>query len=132
MRATKLIKEYVTKKVHEAYPETAEELAWYELKDKMEEAKKKATTIIKDYAETVIAELNVENGFEDEYALEIYNRLSMVSCGSCNKNKVYLAYYEAREKRIEKIAETIEEILINLELGGTRKDLDEMLANIGK
>jgi hypothetical protein len=132
MRATKLIKDYVTKKVYEAYPKTAEELAWEELKNKLGNAREKADEIIKEYAEKVIAELNIKNGFENDYCLEVEKHYSLVTFGSCFNSEIYNAYCKAREQRIKKIDETIEEILINLELGGTRKDLDEMLANIGK
>lgn len=132
MKATKLIKEYVAKKVREAYPITAEELAWEELKDKISKALEKADKIIKEYAEKVIAELNAENGFESDYCLEVYKHSSSVTYGSCRNSEIYNAYCKARDEREQKINEAIEEILINLELGGTRKDLDEMLANLGK
>lgn len=132
MRATKLIREYVTKKVNEAYPLTAEELAWEELEHKMFEAREKADKIVREFAEKVIADLNAENRFEAEYGLEMYKHYSVTTYGHCNNSKVYNAYRKAREEREKKINETIEEILINLELGGTRKDLDEMLANLGR
>ena len=132
MKATKLIKEYVAKKVREAYPMTAEELAWEELKNKLGDAQEKAYEIIMKYAEKVVAEFNAENGFEDNYRLEVYRHCCPVTYGSCRNSEIYNAYYKAREEREQKINEAIEEILINLELGGTRKDLDEMLANLGK
>ena len=132
MKATKLIKDYVAKKVNEAYPKTAEELAWEELENKMHKAQNKADEIIREFAKKVIADLNAENGFEDDYALEMSKYYSIITHGYCNGSNVYDRSCKAKEERKKKISETVEEILINLELGGTRKDLDEMLANLGK
>ena len=135
MRVTKLIREYVEKRVIAAYPKSEAELAWEAKSKKVNEALTKANDLINKASKKIAEEINVEFGLavggyrlegrEDTYHSVIYTTYY----GDCEE---YQACRNAEEERKKKIKETIEEILISLELGGTKADLDEMLANIGK
>jgi hypothetical protein len=132
MRVTKLIREYVAKKVNESYPKSAEELAWEERSGALSQAMTEASEIVEAFAEKVIAELNEKYGFAEGYDRLDKTQYAIVRCYGQFDDPIYKASYEARKNREKAIAEKIEEILIALELGGSKADLDEMLANIGK
>ena len=135
MRVTKLIREYVEKKVREAYPKSEAELAWEAKSKKVNEALTKANELINKASREIAEEINAEFGLavggyrlegrDDTYRSIIYTTYY----ADCEE---YKACRKAEEERRKKVKETIEEILINLELGGTKADLDEMLAKVGK
>ena len=131
MRVTKLIREYVEKKVNEAYPKSEAELIWEEKSKRTHEALSKANDLVEAYAKEVAEKFNAEFELGD-YSLEAFdgrNWFGTYWYGDCEE---YRASRKAEDERRKKIAETVEEILISLELGGTRADLDEMLAKVGK
>ena len=131
MRVTKLIREYVEKKVKEAYPKSEAELIWEEKSRRTNEALTRANDVIEAYAKKVAEEFNAEFGLGD-YRLKPFEGRNWFSTSYYGDCEEYHASRKAENERYKKIAETIEEILISLELGGTRADLDEMLAKIGK
>ena len=133
MRVTKLIREYVEKSVRANYPKSAEELAWEEQTKKMNEAIAEGNELVHEYQKKIAEELNIKYGFNEDYCLRdnsIYNAVRSNDYGW--DNPTYAKYRKARDEREKKISNTIEEILITLELGGTKADLDEMLKNVGK
>jgi hypothetical protein len=132
MRVTKLIREYVAKKVHESYPKSAEELAWEERSRTLNQAMTEANEIVEAFAEKVIAELNEKYGFAEGYDRLEKTQYSIVRSRGQFDDPIYKTSYEARKNREKAIEAKIEEILLTLELGGSKADLDEMLANIGK
>lgn len=133
MRVTKLIREYVVKKVNESYPKSVAELVYEEHSKKINDAITEANEKAFEFTKKLAEELNIKYGFPSDSNLQArdhhYNSIT-------NKynydSEIYQAYCKAKDERQKKIEEKIEEILITLELGGSKADLDEMLANIGK
>ena len=132
MRVTKLIREYVEKKVKESYPKTAEEFAWEERSKALSQAMTEVNEIVEAFAEKVIAEINEKYGFAEGYDRLEKTQYAIVRSHGQFDDPIYRASYNARKDREKAIEEKIEEILLILELGGTKADLDEMLNNIGK
>ena len=132
MRVTKLIREYVEKKVKEAYPKSEAEIHWEEKSNKVNEAITKANDLVEAYAKKIGEEINFEFGLNEGYRIKAYEGRNWFSTSYYGDCEEYQASRKAENERQKKIAETIEEILISLELGGTRADLDEMLAKVGK
>lgn len=132
MKVTKLIREYVEEKVRESYPKSAEELAWEEHGKNINEAITEANERVFEYAKKLAEELNARYGFPVDSNLSACNHYNSVRNKYDCDSEIYRAYRKARDERQQKIEETIKEILITLELGGSKADLDEMLANIGK
>lgn len=130
MKVTKLIREYVEERVYEQFPKTAEELAWEAEKDKMFKAIEQAELLIGAYAEQVVKELNEKYEFTD-YCLKKHNYYHVTDT-HYNDSIIYQMCIKANNERVKKIDEAIKNILITLELGGTKAELEEMLANIGK
>ena len=133
MRVTRLIRDYVEKSVKANYPKSAEELAWEEQTKKMNEAIAEGNALILEYQKKIAEELNAKYGFDKEYCLCAYDHYNTVRSNNYGGDSpLYEAYRKARDERENKIFDTNEEILLTLELGGTKADLDEMLKNIGK
>ena len=132
MRVTKLIREYVEKKVREAYPKSLEELAWETKSKKANEAITKANELVETYAKKIAEELNTEFGLNESYKIKAYSGRNWFGTSYYGDCEEYQASRKADEARHKKIAETIEDILITLEMGGTRADLDAKLEEIAK
>lgn len=132
MRVTKLIREYVVKKVREAYPKSKAELIWEEKSRRANEALTRANDVVEAYAKKIAEEFNAEFGLDEGYRIKAFDGRNWFGTSWYGDCEEYQASRKAESERDKKIAETIEEILISLELGGTRADLDEMLAKVGK
>lgn len=130
MRVTRLIRDYVEKRVREQFPKTAEELTWEAEKDKMSAAIEEAEKLMETYAEQIIKELNEKYGFKDYHMIK--HNYYHVTDSYSNDSEIYKASIKAKREREQKMNKTFEDILISLELGGTKAELEEMLANIGK
>lgn len=132
MKVTKLIREYVEKKVNESYPKSVAELVYEEHNRKINDAITEANEKVYEYAKALAEELNAKYGFPADSSLRACDNYSSITNKYDYDSEIYQAYRKARDERQTKIETKIEEILITLELGGSKADLDEMLANIGK
>lgn len=132
MRVTKLIREYVVKKVNESYPKSVAELVWEEHSKSLDSAVTEAHERVFEFAKKLAEELNEKYGFPVDSNLRACNHHNSIASRYNYDSEIYQASRKAREERQKKIEEKIEEILLTLELGGSKTDLDEMLANIGK
>jgi vacuolar-type H+-ATPase catalytic subunit A/Vma1 len=132
MRVTKLIREYVEKKVNESYPKSVAELVYEEHGRKINDAITEANEKVYEYAKALAEELNAKYGFPADSNLTACDHYNTVSNRYNYDSEIYRAYRKAKDERQQKIEEKIEEILLTLELGGSKADLDKMLANIGK
>ena len=132
MIVTRLIREYVEKKVRESYPKTVAELIWEKHEKSINEAITEANEKVFEYIKKLAEELNAKYGFPADNNLTACSHYNSVRNKYNYDAEIYQAYRKAMEEREQKINEKIEEILITLELGGSKADLDEMLANIEK
>jgi Fe2+ transport system protein B len=132
MKVTRLIREYVEKKVNESYPKTVAELEWEEHDKSLDEAVTEARERVFEFAKKVAEEVSEKYGFPTDSNLMACDNNRSIGRRYNSNSEIYQAYYKAREERKQKIDEKIEEILLTLELGGSKAELDEMLANIGK
>jgi hypothetical protein len=132
MKVTKLIREYVTEKVSEVYdsrvnPFTEQAKADKEMLDRFEEELRNNQQAMLD-------------GFVSEHELYCYwgdhepaTKFTATTCSIGNyltksmMDERRWRYENNRQKKAK-----IQEIILNLELGATRKELDEMLANVLK
>lgn len=125
MRVTKLIKEYVTETVNKAYNPRIEEIGaeYMEEKHQLEDNIQK----IIDEANAKVMQMMSELGYECSY----YNRTTPVALRGniANPEKSEQMIAEKTKLRNER-DNKIKDILLNLELGATRAELDEMLKNI--
>ena len=136
MRVTKLIREYVEKKVREACPKSPEELAWAEELERYHQSEREFERRGYEALKSIAAEINDKYGFKPQGEKEA----GMLRAYT-GRTYGYIETYnhpmrdtarDAEHARGKKIAETIEDILITLEMGGTRADLDAKLEEIAK
>lgn len=140
MRVTKLIREYVENAVCEKMPMPAEPANIATLKTEWEElnehiAKKVAAEYTAFFAahKGECAPFYCDDDFNDIDAISRYiAKKTSVSCGSCSLSFAAKKAYDAERKAIgQKRKETINDILVSLELGANRAELEEMLSKIG-
>ena len=141
MRVTKLIREYVENAVDERIPLPAEPEGISALKAEWDELNER---IIKMAVAEYLAFFTAHKGecapyycdddFNDIDAISRYiNKNTRTSCGGSNTlSFAAKKAYEAERRAVgQKRKETINEILVSLELGANRAELEEMLSKIG-
>ena len=79
MRVTKLIREYVEKKVKEAYPKSEAELIWEEKSRRTNEALTRANDIVEAYAKRV------------EYVKSYGELVGRIDLCACRKGKLMIS-----------------------------------------
>lgn len=140
MRVTKLIREYVENAVNEKIPLPAEPEGITALRAEWDELHNR---IVKMVVAEYLAFFTAHKGecapcycgddFNDIDAIGRYiNKNAHVSCGSSTLSFAAKKAYEAERRAAgQKRRETINEILVSLELGANRAELEEMLSKIG-
>lgn len=123
MRVTKIIREYVEEAVNGIYNPLIKNCDgdYYEKKKEVEEILDKMADEFDAAAKKVIK----KNGFSiDSWD----DREKTIITYTCNfGGKEYMPILEKRRKLRDEKARKIQDILVNLELGGTKAELDEML-----
>ena len=134
MKVTKIVRDFVEEKVNEKYPLPVEpteaiELEREELEHRVSEAKAAAS----EFLATKLRELGiVYPATVARIKITSFNRINS------NNNCTYAdyirpirdAYLEEKAKVEAKRAKAQKDILVSLELGGTKAELLEMLANL--
>lgn len=125
MRVTKLVREYVTKEVSKVYDEPIKNTTKdYNEEKEMIESQFKA--ILDEANERAEAILSKYEGYELRYC----DKKPFSRAGTLfNFDKWNDGQIKAEELRKEKLNK-IDDILITLELGGTKAELEEMIKNI--
>lgn len=134
MRVTKIIREYVEKTVN-AIPQFAnkseEELACENLETKINDFKNNMAIEMENLVNSRIAEFREENNLPEDVVVKFQTNYSPVySSIWCSSIKS-----KADTKKNERASarqKAIEEILVALELGGTKAELDEMLKQLAE
>ncbi len=129
MRVTKIIRDYVEKTVS-AMPKfkdkTPEELAYIEMQSKIVAFKEGVDDEVEHFVKEAIARFRAENNIPEDIEIKFQNSFHSISTSMwCSKIKAASDNSENARKSAK--AKAIEEILVNLELGGTKAELDEML-----
>lgn len=126
MRVTKIIREYVEETVNGIYEPLIKNCDgdYYEKKKEVEEILEKLADEFDAAAKKIIK----ENGFSiDSWD----DREKTIITYTCNfGNKEYRPILEKRRKLRDEKKQKVQDILVNLELGGTKAELDEMLKKI--
>ena len=131
MRVTKTIKDYVARVVKEIYGEpTEEEKAYSALKETLEAEAERINEKFVCMIKRELDEFNTIHGLDEETGgIKInggyicsYSPYSLMQTSEIGKKAK-----EAGKARQKKIVEAIENIILTLELGGNKADLDRML-----
>ena len=131
MRVTKTIREYIEKKVKELFPlesELPEVIAYDNLNKKRTELVDEAVAEIKALCDKHLARINAQLP-EDYNVKDLHPSYNL---GWSNDCKVRRAAENAKKARANRIRETIDNIVVELELGGTKDTLDRMLKELAE
>lgn len=127
MRVSKAVREYIEKQVKAKYPQTENELRYEQGQQLISKAGSEYAKRLETAKNDLAKQIAEEYGITEEIA-KISVRWSnpYETCGTVVRTKAEID----REKRRKAIDEKIEDIVITLELGGTKADLEKMLAEI--
>ena len=132
MRVTKLIREYVEKTVSEKFNKqiSPEEEALQNLEKRMSEFYSEVNKQVENVIDNAIAILMEDTSIPEDVKKTIYNRQPS-TIGYRTYNTIIDCKARARRNARNKARdEAIENILLTLELGGTKADLDRMIAEL--
>ena len=133
MKVTKLIREYVAEQVAVKYPETEDEKLYKEKLDKIQNKTDELNKQIKEYSLKLCKQANEDLGIDvwvdKNDKIHLSSCYCIASSGSYN-NPYAIKLRTLQNARTKKINDTIKNILVNLELGATKAELDEMLKNL--
>lgn len=133
MKVTKLIKEYVAEQVAAKYPETEAEKQYTKEIEAIEDKVQEINSKIKDYALSLCEQANKDLGIEDWDKNDCISSARYGYSANYGYNNPYDKNRRSlREERTKKINNAIKDILVNLELGATKAELDMMLRNLGE
>lgn len=128
MKVTKLIREYVEKSVEEAYP--LQNIPEFDLvNSRFQEACEIYPQKCEDFCRDLARSLKQEYDIPDDWTFEFRQGINLLNCSTYNsdlslKNRAHLN--EIREKR----KKTTDEILLSLELGANREELNRMISSL--
>ncbi len=135
MRVTKVIREYIEERVNEKYPmpEQKETVAEFALKELEERCKTFIKAEAEAYAKTFVEDFQQIRwrGAEDcnEQKIKSFIENSYVSI--CKPTfKATAEYREAVEATHEKRRKAVRDIIVELELGATKADLEALLTKL--
>ena len=140
MRVTKLIREYVENAVDEKIPLPAEPEGLTALKAEWDELNERITKMaVAEYAAFFTAHKGecapyyCSDDFNDiDSIIRYVDKRTRVGCDSNTLSFAAKKAYEAERRAVgQKRRETINKILVSLELGANRAELEEMLSKIG-
>ena len=128
MRVSKVVKEYIEKQVNARYPKTENELNYDKLSDITNKANEKYHKLMEQAKEKIIEEISKELGLPTK-CIDKKTNYSYSPFGTWGTKERELADIDRQNRRVE-INQKIEDIIVTLELGGTKADLEKMLAEI--
>lgn len=128
MRVSKTVREYIEKQVWAKYPKTENELYAEQVKELVNKAHEEHRTRLdqmkKELANEIVAkyglteEMGVQDSAYHDYMFKTWN------------SPIEIKANTDREGRRKVINQKIEDIIVTLELGGTKADLEKMLSEI--
>lgn len=128
MRVSKVVREYIEKQVANKLSKTANELQYEQDSHRVAVANDEYHQLMKQASEEITKQLitkhNIANDMFEERSCYSYSPF-----GTWNTKVRELADKDRRARQ-EELTKKVNEIIITLELGGTKADLEKMLAEI--
>ena len=130
MRVTKTVREYIEKQVALKFPKTEDEILADEVSKIVSQANDEINRRITKASKEIVLSVGAAFGITEEMArnqvLDSYPRYSY----SAFNAPIAMKSNTARTTREKTITEKVNDIIVTLELGGTKADLEKMLAQI--
>ena len=127
MRVSKVVREYIEKQVCAKYPKTENEIAYSKLVDSVNTANQEYEQLMEQASKEIANKLMAKYGFNKKvYREKRYSYLPFDTWGTQERQTSDI---DQQNRRVA-IRNKIEDIIVNLELGGTKADLEKMLSEI--
>ena len=128
MRVSKTVREYIEKQVRAKFEKTENELQYEQNEQLVNSANQEYLARLEQAKAQIIQQLIVEKGITEDIAKTQDTRYStpFTTWGTTAKSKSE----NDKVARHKVICEKIDDIIVALELGGTKADLEKMLAEI--
>lgn len=124
MRVSKTVKDYIENQVARRVCKSQQELEYDAIQEKVEKANQEIRKKLEIAKQSIMAEVTKDFDITPEIAKQKYDYFDTWGCDWKSKQQ------EERRERERKISKTITDIIVTLELGGTKADLEKMLAEI--
>ena len=129
MRVTKLIREYVENAVNKAYPDPDSLLILNEAQHRTNDAVTELNEKVNDYIMSILPEIQAKHNVPDDFKMKPRRNFNYVEWSDWNTPLREKASEDQRKLAEEKRKKK-DEILLSLELGATRAELDKMIKNL--
>ena len=127
MRVPKIVREYIEKKVWEKFPKSEREIAYDQMVDKVNSANEEYSELMEKAKEQIVKDLMAKYEIAEDISRDKnYAYLPFETWGCALR----LDSEKAKSERRMLANKKVEDIIVNLELGGTKADLEKMLAEI--
>lgn len=134
MRVTKLIREYVTEEVNKKFPITDNTHPYKVAFKKWENIEQDIADKINEYANSLIEQAEAENELPLGWKLNLIKSSDKIDFYTpwayADKPQIEKDYCDWQKSQKEKRKKYIDDILITLELGGSKTDLEKMLSEV--
>ena len=132
MTISEISEKYIKKEVSEIFNShiTEEEKVFHEFVKKMKAEVRSINKECRALIEKRIKEFNETYNLTNETGISFNPKKTFCECNEYiteDEMEIGIKSYEARKERQKKIDKTVEDIILTLELGGTKEDLDRML-----
>lgn len=128
MRVSKVVREYIEKQVGARYPKSENELKAEQVNNCINQANEKYHKLMEQAKEQIVEQLKQEYALPNEM-VEKRSNYSYSPFSLWGTEIRQKADIDNQNRRIA-INQKIEDIIVTLELGGTKADLEKMLAEI--
>lgn len=128
MRVSKVVREYIEKQVNAKYPKTENEQNFDKLTDIVSKANEQYHKLMEQAKEKIIEEISKDFNLPTK-CVDKKTNYSYSPFGTWGTKERELADIDRQNRRVA-INQKVEDIIVNLELGGTKADLEKMLSEI--
>lgn len=129
MKVTKLIREYVEKTVDACYPKPESEKLLNEQRSRANEALAEFNKMIGEYADSILPEIKAKYNIPDDFNFHMRRGINYAEFSSYDTALYRKVDADIRERNKLK-QQKKDEILLSLELGATKSDLDNMIKQL--
>ena len=129
MRVTKIVREYIEEQVGKAYAtKTPEEIAMEKFNEMVSTFVNNLDKEIDTIVDNAIAQFRADNNVPNDFVIN-HSHYTAITKDTYNMAMRRDAD-KARDKRVKAKHNAIKDIILTLELGGTKADLDKMLKDL--
>jgi flagellar biosynthesis component FlhA len=129
MRVSKTVREYIEKQVCARYPKSENELKAEQIKDLVNQANQEMTELMDKAKREISNQIIAKYGLTEEMGEQSQSAYQDYKFNNFNSPLEIKANTD-RQNRRQAVNQKIEDIIVTLELGGTKADLEKMLAEI--